>query len=80
MAGALPDLFDPEEHDPVPLLLGVNAGMADGSGMLRKTQARWRKLVRRHMAGRVAEIAGRCPELKRVLGEVVGLLSVGFFA
>ncbi len=76
VAGGFPDWEDPEAHDPIPKLIILNPGLEKRSepGLLKaKKQKMWRRLFRKHLAGRVSEVADRCSALGN------GLSGVGAF-
>lgn len=75
IAGARPDLADPEAVEPVAALLALSPGLGDQRrpGHLKKDPKRWRRLTRRYVDGNERSIIGRCPHLRSALDALVEL-------
>lgn len=75
VAGARPDLMDPESVEPTQALIAISPGLEHqkSPGHLRKSLKRWRRLSRRYVAGNEASIIARCPHLAAALDELTAL-------
>lgn len=75
VAGARPDLVEPEAVDPVAALIASDPALERrrAPGHLRKSPKRWRRLSQRYVVGNEASIIARCPHLRAALDALTAL-------